>query len=281
MVNRILLNFRKVKFRQTLPAFLILFLTGLAFLIMDGNFHLNYTRVQIPLFISINEMLSVMPGLEWNLTEIGNALIGISLLAPFLYFAPVLWGAMFDSLLIALVMTRFLKLLFNMRRPAAVIDHADFTIIGRTLTAHSLPSGHSITLFVFVTVLIIAFLPKTKACWIKWIWAIALYAVVFFIALSRVACGAHWPLDVLTGSAMGCIFAISGILVDRKFPFWRWMTRKKYLPVLLGIAVLLLGLMIFYICRHELQPIYLLALVTITTTIICLIKKILSLRKVR
>ena len=279
--NRIISNFRNVKFRQSIPAFVILFVTGLVFLCLGGSFLENYTHVQIPLFKKINHALSIMPGLEWNLTEAGNALIGISLLAPLLYFAPAIWGAMFDSLLIALGLTELLKTIFSMPRPAAVIDRADFTIIGPTLTANSLPSGHSITLFVFITVLIIAFFPQVKARWKKEVWVAGMVAGMFFVALSRVACGAHWPLDVLTGSATGCIFAISGILLDRKFPIWKWMTKDKFTPVLLGMAVLLLVLMVSYITGHKIQPVYLLAVLSIIITIVCLTRKQISSRKAR
>lgn len=277
--NQIANNYLKVRFKQTIPAFIILGLVGLFFILLGGNFKESYTSIQTPLFLKLNKALSTMPDLQWNLTNIGNALIGISLLSPLLYFAPKMWGAMIDSLLISLVMTSVLKHIFTMPRPAPIIGPENFNIIGRILYKNSLPSGHSITLFIFITIIIIAFLPKSKKCYKKVLWVGGLLLGMFFVALSRVACGAHWPLDVLTGSAIGCIFAISGILINNKYPIWDWMTQDKFRPIVLGIAVILLIAMISYIIDHKVIPVYILAVIAIVITIILCLKEIISSRK--
>lgn len=48
------------------------------------------------------------------------------------------------------------------------------------------------------------------------------------LAISRVAVGAHFPLDVIVGSIVGYICGVMGFLINRRFNIWGWIGNKKY-----------------------------------------------------
>jgi phosphatidylglycerophosphatase B len=71
---------------------------------------------------------------------------------------------------------------------------------------YSFPSGHSFNAFLLATVLAFSILRSRKLhlnkyFFIPFIWATA-------IAVSRVAIGAHAPIDVTFGAAMGIFFGV-------------------------------------------------------------------------
>ena len=76
------------------------------------------------------------------------------------------------------------------------------------------------------------------------------------IVFTRVGVGAHYPLDVIIGSIIGSIAAVTGIFINKKFNPWLWMVNKKYYPVFIfvmfiwGIAlmnkIIATNLIIFY-----------------------------------
>lgn len=270
-------NFKKVGWGICLPAVAILILFALFFLFKGGDFRTTYTQIQISVFLDLNRTLSSFPDLEYNLTNIGNALVGLSLLSIFLYYAPKLWGALINASLLSLLLTGLLKKIFQMPRPASIIDVDDFTIIGRTLLSNSFPSGHSITIFIFVTILLLGFMPRVRSSVVRWLgYATPILLLGLFIAASRVACGAHWPLDVLTGATCGYLFAIVGIKIDQKYPIWQWMENDKFRWIVLIIVLVLLALMISKVLGSSLLLIDLCAILSLAATALLLTKKICS-----
>ena len=272
-------NFKKAGWGLCLPAVLILLLFAVFFICKGGDFRTTYTQIQIPLFINLNQMLSSFPILEYNLTNIGNALVGLSLLSIFLHYAPRLWGGLINASLLSLGLTALLKKIFMMPRPARVIDLADFTILGPTLLKRSFPSGHSITIFIFITILLLAFMPYKRSRLFRWlVYTPALILAGAFIALSRVACGAHWPLDVLIGSTIGYLLAIVGIKIENRFNLWRWMENHRFKWIVLVIVLILVALMVQKIITSTLLFIDALALLSLVATVILLTKDLCSKR---
>jgi membrane-associated phospholipid phosphatase len=82
-------------------------------------------------------------------------------------------------------------------RPAAVFDAAQITIISAKLTAHSFPSGHTVSAFSFVV------------AWLALLgWrALPIVVIAALAGFSRIAVGAHWPVDVLAGAMIGLLGA--------------------------------------------------------------------------
>src|SRR5690606_4706012 len=98
-----------------------------------------------------------------------DALIFFPFLIIFLYYAPKIWQALLTSSIISLLISATFKAFFAVPRPAAIYDNNSLVIIGkRTIGLTSLPSGHSITAFMIITILLYAFMPKKISHKIAW-----------------------------------------------------------------------------------------------------------------
>nr|WP_146035224.1 phosphatase PAP2 family protein [Formosa algae] len=157
-------NFKQVPLRfLILPSIvLLLFFCFFAFY-LDGPFVSTYIEYQTNLFLKINKTLSVYPNLAYNITQLGDVLIIFPLVFIFLFITPKFWEALLTSSLFTLITSAVLKCIFAVPRPAAVIDINTFTIMGRPNILHTaLPSGHSITGFMVMTVILFAFMPQKR-----------------------------------------------------------------------------------------------------------------------
>ena len=94
-----------------------------------------------------------------------------------------------------------LKLLFQRIRPEEVLPLV-------SQSSFSFPSGHAIISFVFYGLLILLLLPHLKNKPAKYCLTGLLCLLVFFIGLSRVYLGVHYPTDVLAGWSMGLCLLI-------------------------------------------------------------------------
>jgi membrane-associated phospholipid phosphatase len=148
----------------------------------------SYIKIQKDSFFFINSKLSQFPNVIYNLTQLGDALISLSLLSIFLIYAPVVWESLISASLISMIFSSSLKNYFAVPRPAAVFDHSSFVIIGKVLPGHSsLPSGHSITVFTTLTVLLFAFLSQKNRYHI--LTFLFIIVVGFMLAFTRVGVG--------------------------------------------------------------------------------------------
>jgi undecaprenyl-diphosphatase len=96
------------------------------------------------------------------------------------------------SMAIAQAVLRASKRLGRRRRPYEVLPETPS--LARVQDANSFPSGHLMTLTAASVPVLIVF-PA-------WIWLLA--PLWGLMAWSRMACGHHYPSDVLTGAALGC-----------------------------------------------------------------------------
>ncbi len=161
--NKIKHRFNTLNSWHLLPPMIILLSVFLFIFSKNGNYIEEYIGVQKELFFYLNDKLSSFPRVEYNLTQLGDVLIVFPLLMIFIRYAPKLWEALLVSSLLSLVVSAGLKKLFSVPRPARFFGEDSFTIIGRTLTGHnSCPSGHSITAFIIITLLLFAFMPRHK-----------------------------------------------------------------------------------------------------------------------
>ena len=207
----------------------------------------KYIEIQKYWFYIINSKLSQFSYLIYNLTQLGDALICLSFLTIFIIYAPKIWEALISALLVSAIFSTVLKNLFLVPRPAAVFDKTSFAITGNVISGHSsLPSGHSVTIFTILTVLLFGFMPKKLNYKILWFFSIITIALI--IAFTRVGVGAHYPLDVITGSIIGYISAISGIFINQKYQIWSWINNKKsyiFFIILFLVCSILLVIRIF------------------------------------
>ncbi len=183
------------------------------------------------LFSAINEAAWrwVPPAALSCLTILGHGLSATMLLAPTLLRAPSVLAAALYATPVALLLSRLPKALIDSPRPAAVLDAASIHVTGLRLAGHnSLPSGHAITAFLVVGVLLAAG-PSLR---LRPLVQAVIATLGIGVALSRIAVGAHWPSDVLAGAGLGLIAAIAGTQAQRRWPLTAMPLGRPLLAVI-------------------------------------------------
>jgi len=211
----------------------------------------KYILIQKNYFYLINSKLSQFPNTIYNLTQLGDSLIILSLLSVLFINVPKMWDSLLSASIISAFFSRVIKDFFTIPRPAKVFDNTSFTIIGKALHGlNSLPSGHSITIFTCLTVLLFAFMPQ-KGIY-KIFWCCFIICTGLLLALTRVGVGAHHPIDVLLGSCFGVISGLIGIFMSRKFNIWTWISNKKYYPLFILLFLICIIVLITKIVHENL-----------------------------
>lgn len=253
--DTIIFNFNKVRVSYLLLPLLLL--ASIALFLYEHHAWSadNYTSVQKEAFIFFNKRLSQLPSLMYNVTQLGDAFIILSLFTILIFYAPRIWESLISASLVSTLLCCPLKWLFKIPRPAAVFEKDSFAIIGNTYSgSNSLPSGHAITIFTSLTVLLLALMPKNN--YSKALWIVLITGIGLLFALSRVGVGAHYPLDVVIGSIIGYISGVSGILVNRYFKLWTWIGMKQYYPLLIILFLVCCIIMIQKMRHYHLAVFY-------------------------
>jgi membrane-associated phospholipid phosphatase len=232
-------NKKTILFLTFIPLLSLISFLIFIFLLNEGSISRNsYWQIQLEYFIPLNHFLSSYPQLWNNLTHIGDALVLFPLLSFFLIIRPQVWVALFATIPLGLLLSQGGKKLAEMPRPASVLNDGQLIIIGDTVSAHtSLPSGHTITIFAAITVILGVLIPKpqNKIHIILLVFGLFIAAT---LALSRVAVGAHWPLDIITGSIFGYFAGISGILITHRYKnCWQWLQKPNKQFIVGGIML--------------------------------------------
>ena len=207
----------------------------------------GYHTAQHAWFLALNDVLSSWPTVLWsNLTLLGDGAILLAILSPLLIWHRQSWGSVLAAVPFAALLSGALKKAAAVPRPGAVLD-PDFTVIGDLLTGHnSFPSGHAITVFTAaVAVLGTAATPNVRRWWYGPSFAGG-FLVAAMVGLSRVAVGAHWPLDVAVGAALGWIAGLCGVAAGR---VWQARSRPQSDTGRLGLAALVFGLSVAALFR--------------------------------
>ena len=235
MNSNVIYNY--VRLRYTVFFLPLLFLVIIVLFLYNQN-ALNvseYISLQKKSFYFINYHLGHYPKLQYNLTQFGDALVFLSFLSILILYAPKIWECLFSGLLVSLLLSCSLKNIFAVPRPAVMFNNNSFYIIGKAVCGHnSLPSGHSITVFTVLTVLLFGFMPRALKFKIPWISLILVIGLI--LAFTRV--GAHYPIDVIVGSIIGYISGLLGIFISRKYKIWNWISNTNYYPFVIVLFVI-------------------------------------------
>ena len=176
-------------------------------------------------FLAGQAISAALPPVVWeSLTTLGDARVQLALLLPFCLRYPRVFWALFLGALLAGAISRGFKTAVPLPRPAAVFDAAQITIIGAKLTAHSFPSGHTVSAFSFI---------------VPWLallgWRAAPIVVIAALAgFSRIAVGAHWPVDVLAGAMVGLLGGWIGLHLSKYFR-WGLGVRAHWLLIVISV----------------------------------------------
>lgn len=187
------------------------------------------------LFLWLNGHLQFSKTFWLNVTLFGDAGMVMILVLPLVGRRPdIIWAGLLAGVVAALLVNGG-KEFFQIPRPPAVLPADAFHQLGNRFGASAFPSGHTAAAFALAGVL--ALLPNPNG--LRWL---ALAAAVL-IGLSRIAVGAHWPLDVAAGMVTGWVAAIAGVHLARRLPGeHRWAQR--------GAALLLLFTVYYLVVLH-------------------------------
>ena len=195
------------------------------------------------LFSWINQAANQWPARGWSmLTALGDASVLFALLSALLLIRPQALAAVLAAVPLGGLLSTLLKRTFDAPRPAAVLEAAQFHLIGPLLSHHSFPSGHTISAFAAAVAVLAVLQPCARTSVLSTTrfagLAIAAISLATAVGISRVAVGAHWPVDVLAGAACGWLAGLSGAAASRRWPLlWRGARSQWGLMlVLIGVA---------------------------------------------
>jgi membrane-associated phospholipid phosphatase len=143
-----------------------------------------------------------------NITILGDTLVAIALLSPFVRKRPDIIWSLLIAAAFATLWVHGLKPLVEHLRPAAVLSNDVIHIIGVTLHKGSFPSGHTTTAFTLAGVICLS---RTHP-------AVMITALVLatLAGVSRAVVGAHWPMDIFAGAFGGWLAAFIGVLLFKR-----------------------------------------------------------------
>lgn len=232
-----------------------------------------YIEAQYDVFKFINHNLHFTPTAWTVITDLGDAMILLPLISLILLISFKLWVAVWVSVPIASIFCHVGKKYFEIPRPAQTISKDEINVIGDILTAsNSSPSGHSITIFTVVSIIIykLASISCTKSRYSS----IALVCIIgCTVALSRVVVGAHWPLDTVFGAVLGiCAGAISIYIVNKWDDAIIWAMCKKRSLINMLILFMLCAFIIFNE-EYRTNPLAILSVIVAIFTSFVLVKR--------
>lgn len=202
---------------------------------------------QRELFLAIHAWTTQFSAAQWSfLTLLGETPVLFALLSPLLLWRPRLFVAVLAAVPLGGVLSVALKAWTDAPRPATLIDNTLFTIIGPLLNNASFPSGHTLTAFAAAVALVAAGSRQGSAAvsgrsaqWARAGAAVLVLLLASLVGLSRIAVGAHWPVDVLAGAACGALAGLSGAWLAGRYPvIWQSAVSR----FVIGQAMLLTAL---------------------------------------
>jgi len=164
-------------------------------------------------FLYLNHLTQALPNRFWAaLTFLGNGWGAFAIAFPLLILAPRLLTAGLFAGAISGIATAILKPLFSLPRPANLLADGSFNRVGELLLNNSMPSGHTLTAFAIASALYLSYSPKHKKA------LLILFILATFVGVSRIAVGAHWITDVLTGMGAGLWCGMLGAKLASRIP---------------------------------------------------------------
>ncbi len=187
------------------------------------------------LFLWINNACTALPDWLWaSLTITGHTSVIFALFSPLLLpkikRADIITG-LFVAAILGGVVSTVVKESLQIPRPPAVFASEQFHLIGHKLELVSFPSGHTLAAFAALTLLALGL--KLRGWHL-----LAPIALASLVGLSRIAVGAHWPLDVLGGAVLGSFCGWGGWLTTKYVHQQAWTQTVIYSSCQMGIILL-------------------------------------------
>jgi undecaprenyl-diphosphatase len=144
-------------------------------------------------FRTINDLPGFLYGTVWVVMQLGSGLaIAGAAMVALVFRRFRLAGTVAIAAGAANLLSLAGKAIVNRPRPAGVLAHVH--VRGAPATGNGYPSGHAAVAFALATIAWLWFGPRVR-------WAFFVAAVI--VCFGRVYVGAHFPLDVVGGAALG------------------------------------------------------------------------------
>lgn len=195
------------------------------------------TGGNVAVFEFLNRLMAQAGDAWWShLTILGDTAFALMFILLLLGRRPDLSWQFVLAAVLASLWSVGGKELFSSLRPPAVLPGGTFHLIGPLLEFNSFPSGHTTTIFVLAGLFCLQ-------PWDNRLKSLALMLAVL-VGLSRIACGVHWPLDVLGGMFGGWLSAVGGVWLAQRWQAGLNVWFQRVLAV--SITLLALWSMFYY-----------------------------------
>jgi len=187
-------------------------------------------------FLAVQRVTAGIPdGAWWFMTLLGDTSLLFALGSPLLRSHPQAVAACLAAIPVGGLLSVTLKAAFDAVRPAGVLDLSLIHIVGPVLQQHSFPSGHTITAFAAATALAASGWAGRGTIASRWANG-ALYVGASLVGVSRVAVGAHWPVDILAGACVGALAGYVGAYASVRYARF-WNGNRGRLALAIGLQV--------------------------------------------
>ncbi|WP_299195146.1 phosphatase PAP2 family protein [uncultured Amphritea sp.] len=184
-------------------------------------------------FHLLNQFTPAFPEAFWQIiTFMGDTTLALTLALIIARRNPAILWVIFIAAIYGTLVTHGLKNLFGAGRPPVELVAGEYNLVGKAFRNGSFPSGHSLTAFVFVS---IAYYFFTQPLLRR-----ALLLLGGLVALSRVMVAAHWPVDILVGSAFGILVAVAAVKTAERLSFGFKPSMHLFIVFLLLVAALMI-----------------------------------------
>lgn len=215
---------------QDMFAKLNLWLWGVPVFSLVSMLVLYFSGENTALFMFMNAGMVYLGDAFWShITILGDTVIAFMFILPFVHRRPeVIWRFLLAAIIAGLAV--YLLKNPDVLRPPAMLEPGSFHLIGPALRHVSFPSGHTTTAFLVAGYFCMQAIPA----WLKMF--ILLLAVG--AGLSRIACGIHWPMDVLGGMLFGWLSAGAGIWLGKRWKAGLNIWFQRFIAILLTSAAI-------------------------------------------
>ncbi|MDX8387394.1 MAG: phosphatase PAP2 family protein [Ghiorsea sp.] len=172
-----------------------------------------------------------------NLSGLGDKLVAAILILMLMLFKLRLGLAALLAFVISGIITEILKYSLDFPRPPAVFEHVH--LLGHSLNSYSLPSGHSSICGVMALLALLIWKENKKIAW-------SVFTLFIFAAYGRIYGGAHFPIDVVTGLAIGyfSIYFSNTLSLSWNTDIWlksEWSWKLPSLALMITSVILAMG----------------------------------------
>lgn len=191
----------------------------------------NYITMSLIVFVTLAMLVLYVPVTREIDSEILSAIKGF--LAPYPQYIPVFfstyggvgnfWWPQITACAVLVSHAKYLKaflLVFFVQGAYILVDFIKNFICRERPCMHegySFPSGHTTTTMCFFGILIYLTLHYTRNEFWRYFLAVLFGLMIFFVALSRLWLGVHFPSDVIAGLFLGFLLVNLYIITDKFF----------------------------------------------------------------